>query len=196
MNIEAVTIFRTWVDVADTLPSDEARGRLYHAICRYALYGEEPQLDGALNAYFTLMRPSIDKSTKRRAAVDKYQQKRQQNAQHANQQNNQQNGDTPTPAAKKEKPQSFVDQLPDHLQTPAFREKWKEWEKYRRTVVRKAISPTAFRSMKTLLDKLDETQAIEAITTSIANDWRGIFPPKKTAQGKSSTPPRKDHSGI
>lgn len=195
MSIEAVTVFRTWVDVADALPSDEARGRLYHAICRYALYGEEPQLDGALNAYFTLMRPSIDKSTKRRAAVEKYQQNRQQNTQTDNQQNNQQKGNNAPPAAKKRETQSFVDQLPDHLQTPAFREKWKEWENYRRTVVRKTISPAAFRKMKTLLEKLDQTEAIEAINTSIANDWRGLFPTKNTSQGKN-TSARKDHTGI
>lgn len=193
MNIEAVTIFRTWVDVAEALKSDEERGRLYHAICRYALYGEEPQLDGALNAYFTLMRPSIDKSAKRRAAVEKYQQNRQQNAQTNNQQNNQQKtGGTP-PAARKEKPKTFVDQLPDHLKTPDFCEKWKAWEAYRRAK-RKPISQAAFNQMLVLLKDLSQSEAVEAIGTSIANDWQGLFPPK-TPLGKN-TQSRKDHSGI
>ncbi|WP_176013635.1 DUF6291 domain-containing protein [Victivallis sp. Marseille-Q1083] len=69
--IETVTVFRTWVEVADALKSDAERGKLYHAICRYALYGESPQLDGLLSTYFTLMQPSIDKSAKRKAAINK-----------------------------------------------------------------------------------------------------------------------------
>ena len=75
---ETVTIFRTWVEIAEALKTDAERGRLYHAICRYSLYGEPPKLEGLLGTYFTLMQPSIDKSNKRRTAQRKGAQKQPQ----------------------------------------------------------------------------------------------------------------------
>ena len=67
INIETVTIFRTWVSIADTL-ADAERGKLYHALCRYSLFGELPELSGVIASYFELMRPSLDKSNRRKAA--------------------------------------------------------------------------------------------------------------------------------
>ena len=78
-NYETVTIFRTWVEIAEALKTDAERGRLYHAICRYSLYGEPPKLEGLLGTFFTLMQPSIDKSNRRKDAQSKSVQRRLQN---------------------------------------------------------------------------------------------------------------------
>lgn len=67
-NINTVTVFRSWVDVIDTLP-DTQKGRLYSAIMRYALDGTEPHLEPTLKALFELMRASIDISRKRKKAI-------------------------------------------------------------------------------------------------------------------------------
>lgn len=89
---ETVTIFRTWVEIAEALKTDAERGRLYHAICRYSLYGEPPKLEGLLGTYFTLMQPSIDKSNKRRTAQRKSAQKQPQPGSQNGLQNEPQNG--------------------------------------------------------------------------------------------------------
>ena len=41
------------------------QGKIYTAICRYALYGEEPELKGASAAVFKLIKPQIDANNRR-----------------------------------------------------------------------------------------------------------------------------------
>ena len=84
--IQTATIFRTWVELAESL-TDSDRGKFYHAICRYALFGEEPQLNGVMNAYFALIRPTIEKSNRRKIAQQLSRRKREENSQNASQSN-------------------------------------------------------------------------------------------------------------
>ena len=84
--IQTATIFRTWVELAESL-TDSDRGKFYHAICRYALFGEEPQLNGVMNAYFALIRPTIDKSNRRKIAQQISRRKREETSQKASQSN-------------------------------------------------------------------------------------------------------------
>lgn len=88
--IQTATIFRTWVELAESL-TDSDRGKFYHAICRYALFGEEPQLNGVMNAYFALIRPTIEKSNRRKIAQQLSRRKREENSQKASQNNPQTN---------------------------------------------------------------------------------------------------------
>ena len=41
------------------------QGKIFQAICRYALYGEEPELKGASAAVFRLVKPQIDANNRR-----------------------------------------------------------------------------------------------------------------------------------
>ena len=231
VEIETVTIFRNWVELAASLKTDSERGKLYHAVCEYSLYGKEPELEGLLLTCFKLIQPVINKSNKRKIAQQKSLQMRLQNSLQNNPQNKpdstlQNDSQNDIARARKEKdkdkgkdkgidkekdkgkdkktvpsgteketPVSFVDFLPDHLQNSLFCEKWKEWETYRRSK-RKPISQSAFRQMKKLLDKMTPDEATAAINTSIANDWQGLFPPKKTAQHPCRQPAGKDYSGV
>lgn len=218
-DVQTVTIFRTWVQIAAALKNDAERGRLYHAICEYSLDGKEPNLEEHLQAFFTLMRPSIDKSNRRKAAQSKGVQNRLQSKLQNSLQNNLQNssqtelqtdlqkghsrarktetgtekkGDTKvSPKEKcKEKP-SFWNLLPDHLLNSTIAEKWKEWEDYRRKRG-KAISEAAARKQMKMLSELTQEEAIAAIDQSIANDYQGLFPPRRKTLLKSG----KDFTGI
>lgn len=84
--IQTATIFRTWVELAESL-TDSDRGKFYHAICRYALFGESPKLNGVMNAYFALIRPTIEKSNRRKIAQQLSRRKREENSQNASQSN-------------------------------------------------------------------------------------------------------------
>ena len=84
--IQTATIFRTWVELAESL-TDSDRGKFYHAICRYALFGEEPELNGVMNAYFALIRPTIEKSNRRKIAQQISRRKREENSQKDSQSN-------------------------------------------------------------------------------------------------------------
>ena len=219
--IQTVTIFRTWVEIAATLKTDAERGKLYHAICEYALFGKEPQLEGGLQAFFTLMRPSIDKSIQRKIAQQKSLQMRLQNklqkSLQMRLQNNYQNETqtnsqtdlqnvhsrvhkTETETVKKTVPKgtakekvSFAIMLPDHLMCSDVDLKWKEWEDFRRKKG-KPISEAAARKQMRMLAELSREEAIAAIDNSIANDYQGLFPPKK--KGSAPQPARKDYTGI
>ena len=210
MNIETATIFRTWVEIADALKNDADRGKFYHAICRYALYGELPDLPGILGTYFTLIRPTIDKSNRRKMAQQKGVQNRlqndSQNNRQADLQNDLQNGavrarKTGTGTKKrvadatpKETAVSFDGALPYSLNCPAFLAKWNEWLTYRKKSKRKPVTEIAAVKQLKLLAEYDVPTAMRMIDESIRNDWTGIFPPKATKAVTSAA--GKDYNGI
>ena len=187
MEIETVTIFKSWVEIASIL-TDEDRGRLYHALCLYSLYDQEPDLDSRLTAFFTLMRPTIDKSNKRKLAQQKGLQSRLQN----DLQNTEELQPPPksTPAKKKNPVKSFSVMLPDHLQCSDVDVKWKEWEDFRRKKG-KPISEAAAKKQMKMLQDLSREEAIAAIDNSIANDYQGLFPARRTKTKKA-----KDYTGL
>ncbi|MBS1369757.1 MAG: hypothetical protein HPZ91_07340 [Lentisphaeria bacterium] len=203
---ETATIFRTWVEIADSLKTDAERGRLYHAICRYSLYGEPPKLEGLLGSYFTLMQPTIDKSNRRKAAQSKSiqsrLQKRLQNGSQTPLPDDLQNGSqtegkpdckpndfrarkTETGTGKKrvpkgtpkETPVSFADSIPEKLRTENFLKTWLDWEAARREQKKKLTARAAAEQLA-LLVQYSESEAIEMIRASIRNNWQGIFPLK------------------
>lgn len=113
--IQTATIFRTWVELAESL-TDSDRGKFYHAICRYALFGEEPQLNGVMNAYFALIRPTIDKSNRRKIAQQISRRKREENSKTAPQSNPQTDLQT-TPQSN---PQPGLQTAPQSNQQPGL----------------------------------------------------------------------------
>ena len=214
--LQTVTIFRTWVQIAAALRSDAERGKLYHALCEYSLYGKEPKLEEHLQAFFTLMRPSVDKSNRRKKAQQKGVQNRLQSKSQTDLQTDLQNdlqndlqtshsrarktetgtekkGDTKvSPKEKPKKPESFWNLLPDHLLNQTIAEKWKEWEDYRRKRG-KSISEAAARKQMKMLSELTQEEAIAAIDQSIANDYQGLFPPRRKTAAMQKA---RDLSGI
>lgn len=64
---------------------------------------------------------------------------------------------------------------PPVLDTPQFRESWETWLQYRDEKSKPVSIHAASQQFKKLA-ALGPEKAIDAITTSIANDWQGIFP--------------------
>ena len=65
--IDQMTLFRSYVEVADLLPDNETRGEFYSGLAHYALDGEEPKFTSPVcNGYFLLIKPIIDKSNIKR----------------------------------------------------------------------------------------------------------------------------------
>lgn len=65
--LKSVTIYTTFVEAIDGVCKNDAeKGKIYTAIVRYALFGEEPKLNSVLLAVFSLMKPAIDKSNMRK----------------------------------------------------------------------------------------------------------------------------------
>lgn len=74
--LKSVTIYATFVEAIDGVcKGDAEKGKMYTAIVRYALFGEEPVLPPVLMAVFTLMKPAIDKSKVRKLCGAKRKQK-------------------------------------------------------------------------------------------------------------------------
>jgi hypothetical protein len=66
--------------------------------------------------------------------------------------------------------------IPPELDTPAFREAWREWSEFRRTAKRKPITEHAARLQMDQLRRAGPDAAVSAIREAIANDWQGLFP--------------------
>lgn len=212
--IQTVTIFRTWVEIAATFRTDADRGKFYQAICEYSLFGKTPELPAELAPFFTLLKPTINKSNKRKTAQQKGLQIRLQNKPQTDLQNGLQNKQqtssqnctarvrkTETGTVKKKtvsketakEKVSFDVLFPPHLQLESVLGKWKEWELFRRKKG-KPISENAARMQIEMLSQLTAEEAVAAMNNSIANDYQGLFPPKRI--NTTAINQQKDYTGI
>ena len=73
-------------------------------------------------------------------------------------------------------------EIPEELDTPAFRTAWADWYAYRREAKIKTYVPRVAKAQLTKLAKLGHDAAIAAIEHSISQGYAGIYPPK-TATG-------------
>ena len=56
--------YESFYEALKDLPTDEQL-KAFHSICRYALYGEEPEVDGLAKAIFILVKPQLDANNRR-----------------------------------------------------------------------------------------------------------------------------------
>ncbi len=63
---DSVLIYRSFAEAIEQLSNEDA-GRIYKAITKYAMDGTQPDLDGMLLGYFTLIKPQIDANNQRYA---------------------------------------------------------------------------------------------------------------------------------
>ena len=184
--VNGITIYRDWVEVANTLKSDAERGQFYHSIALYSIYRIEPQLTGLQKIFFDLIRPQIDKSQKSRIAQQKGAQNRK-----IRKYQELQSEPPPQPARKKGNTYAFM--LPEQLRSDRCVEKWNQWEEYRRQK-HKPISTAAVYQFIENARNWDEETFINAVDFSIANDYQALVPSKNrtnTTQIK-----QKDNTGI
>jgi len=78
--------------------------------------------------------------------------------------------------------------LPAELDTPAFRETWETYLKYRREAKFKKLKAASIEAQWKQFVEWGVDAAIASIKTTIRNQWQGIFEPKQN-HGKSTRPP-------
>ena len=89
------------------------------------------------------------------------------------------------------KPAQQMPEIPEALNTPAFRSAWTDFIDHRKSI-RKPMSPKAAElNLKKCLE-LGYDAALIAIEQSIANGWTGIFEPKNTTPGVNGSKPKRD----
>lgn len=71
----------------------------------------------------------------------------------------------------------FGQSLPEHLDTPEFRELWGEWARERKAM-KKPLTPGAVKRQLTALGALTPAEAKATVEKSIQNTWQGLFPDK------------------
>jgi hypothetical protein len=86
----------------------------------------------------------------------------------------------PVPKKKKKADafDAFKCDLPEQLNTDAFREAWRSWCQHRREI-RKPLTPTTTQKQLKKLASLGAVHAVAAIEHSISGGWTGIFEPSK-----------------
>lgn len=74
-------------------------------------------------------------------------------------------------------------ELPGVLDTPEFRDAWREWIAYRREE-KCSVKSRCLNAQVKALARHGPVVAVEMILQSIANGWKGLFPPKpETSRG-------------
>ena len=89
---------------------------------------------------------------------------------------------TQIPIPNKESETDFSE-LPPVLNTPEFKKAWDLFLKYRKER-KKPLYQTSFAAKWKQMAEWGVAEAIDAINTSIANGWQGIFPPDQQEKPK------------
>ena len=212
--MNAVTIQKSWIEAAGSLPDDRERGQFFTAICHYALSGEVLPLTGTGKIYFELIKNEIAKSQKRRIAQEKSSAKRAENSLQNSLQNDLQNDlqntgnagkkeNPPAPPKEKTKKRdtnvspkesglSFEDLIPEPLKNDFFLPSWQQWIVYRKEIRKKLTRSTAALQLQTL-SRYPPDQAAQIIKRSIEKGWQGLFPEELTPTQPQQP---KDHTGV
>jgi len=59
MNRDSFIFYLSFYESISALPGEYQLG-VFHAICKYAFFGDEAEMDGVTRAIFTLIKPQID----------------------------------------------------------------------------------------------------------------------------------------
>lgn len=78
-------------------------------------------------------------------------------------------------------------QLPSNLDTPEFRQAWEDYRTYRRKAKKGKLQPQSEQGLLQRMALWGVNQAIDAIHTSIANGWTGVFQPKQNESNRRNT---------
>ena len=103
----------------------------------------------------------------------------------------QQQPDSQQKAKRERKPAQDMPEIPESLDTPAFRSAWNDFIAHRKSI-RKPMSPKAAQLNLNTCISLGCENAIRAIEQSIANGWTGIFEPKASTPGVNGSKPKRD----
>lgn len=85
-----------------------------------------------------------------------------------------------------------VGQIPEALDTPAFRDAWGRWAKFRRED-RHALTPSTAAAQLKKLAKVGSEAAVAMIDQSIEHGWQGLFPVDKRRNGTAKGETLADH---
>lgn len=102
--IESFVFYRSFFDAMDGF-SVEQRERIFTAICKYAIYGEEIELSGIEKAIFTVVKPSLDSNRKKYEDGKKGGRPRKNN--HSKEQQETTDNDIEKPKSKNKKTSGF-----------------------------------------------------------------------------------------
>lgn len=73
----------------------------------------------------------------------------------------------------------FIFNMPESLDTEAFRASWAEWVAFRKTELKKPLKPMGIKKQIKMCREWGEQAAIQAIENSITNGYTGLFDPRK-----------------
>ena len=87
--------------------------------------------------------------------------------------------------------------FPSELDTPEFKEQWKEYEAYRNENKFKRLKPVSVKTKLAEMADWGHEAAVAAIRDTIGNGWQGIFPPKSSSSKPSAAgAPKKEESSA
>lgn len=197
---KTVTVYESFVKAAQSL-SDVQRGKFYHAIMLYSLYGEEPELDDKISVFFELIRPVLDKSKMRKTAGQiggKTQAKRKQNASKT-----EQNASEVEEEVEEEYKENITKEkntnskaksiLPDHLQKP-FDDWLLVWSENHNSG--KDMPELQMQAQIETIMRLPEKDRLPAIQAAIRGGWKNIHDIRQSSDAKGNQAQQGGHGYV
>lgn len=77
-------------------------------------------------------------------------------------------------------------EIPTHLLTDAFEEKWREWIEFRKTVKKSKNWVRFFKRQLVWLSRYSADVAVVILDKSLVNEYQGLFDPGHTPNGSVS----------
>lgn len=187
--LNSFSFFANYLEVLDPLP-DDVRLSLYDAIARYAIRGQEPELEPLAMAVFQALRPSIDKSRSHGKAGKTESNKIKTNQNESNEIKTNQILGKEKEEKRKEKKENIntsplpppggttaselieQEQFPDEVEKAV-----KDWTQYK-TEKRQAYKPTGFKSFLSVvrrkLEEYGQDAVVDIIRESMGANWQGV----------------------
>ena len=189
------TFYESFFNALSRIKKDADRAKAYDAICAYALYGTEPDMDALPDSVaiaFELVKPNLDSSRRKANSGKKGGEKKHSASEENEEANGKQNGSKPqakrkqTASEKENKKENKKENECYNPLTPSQEEKFspflleavKDWLRYKHER-KEDYKPTGLEAMTTEISNQAAQHgdmAVDALIRScMANNWRGII---------------------
>ena len=182
---EQFTFYRSFADALKRIKKDADRAKAYDAICDYALYEVEPDLDGLPDAAalaFQLIKPNLDASKRKsdsgkQGGRPKAEEKQNESKTKANEKQ-EQTLNKKENKNKKEKENECYNPPTPFSDLPVLQSAFDRWLKYK-AERREGYKPQGFDSLVIQIRKhvaqYGETAVVNLMDECMAANWKGII---------------------
>lgn len=183
---EQFTFYRSFADAVKRIKKDADRAKAYDAICNYALYEVEPDLDNLPDAAaiaFALIKPNLDASKRKSdsgksGGRPKANGKQNESKTKANEEQEQTANKKENKNKKEKENKCYYPLIPSFSDEPILQEAFDRWLRYK-AERKEGYKEQGYNSLVTIIRKHVAQYGVGAVVDlmeeSMASQWKGII---------------------